>query len=76
MVSMSQYKAQSPDTGIDPAVAQYYEAFYKISDTPDAHAEYSQQFTKDATLIMASKKVQGTEGMLFVFCLQSPNFWI
>ncbi|KAI4729043.1 hypothetical protein E4T49_03235 [Aureobasidium sp. EXF-10728] len=42
----------------------FFEKFYETSDTPTAHEEYSKQFTQNATLIMASKKVQGREEIL------------
>lgn len=46
---------------IDPEYKAFFQSFYRISDTPDAHETYSQQFTKDATFILASKKAVGTE---------------
>ncbi|KAB8343187.1 hypothetical protein FH972_022777 [Carpinus fangiana] len=49
---------------VDPEFKAFFEDFYKISDTPEAHEKYSQQFTSDATLVMASKTVKGTEGIL------------
>ncbi|KAI4749295.1 hypothetical protein E4T50_00479 [Aureobasidium sp. EXF-12298] len=45
----------------DPEYKTFFEKFYETSDTPTAHEEYSKQFTQDATLIMASKNVQGRE---------------
>lgn len=47
----------------DPAYKAFFERFYQISDTPEAHEEYSKQFTAGAKLIMASKVVNGTDGM-------------
>jgi hypothetical protein len=60
---MSTHTAQYP-TGVefDPAYKKFFEEFYATSDTPDAHEDYVQYFTRDATLIMASKKVVGSEG--------------
>jgi len=60
---MSSYASEYPDVDIDPAIKKFFEEFYAISDTPDAHEKYAQQFTEDATLIMASKKVKGSSGI-------------
>lgn len=62
---MPPYVADVPD-GIqfDPEFRKFFEKFYAISDTPCAHEEYAGQFTPDATVIMASKRVRGTVGML------------
>lgn len=59
---MDSYASEYPDIGIDPTFKRFFEDFYAISDTPDAHEKYAQQFTEDATLIMASKKVKGSSG--------------
>lgn len=40
----------------------FFENFYKISDTPDAHDEYVDQFMPEATVIMASKRCEGASG--------------
>jgi hypothetical protein len=56
---MSSYASQYPDVTIDPAIKQFYEEFYKISDTPDAHEKYAQSFTEDATVVMGSKTAKG-----------------
>ncbi|KAF4555508.1 Hypothetical protein D9617_2g054690 [Elsinoe fawcettii] len=62
---MAQYKSSWPSNlENDPAYVSFFENFYKISDTPDAHDQYADQFTSDATLIMASKKVQGRDDIL------------
>ncbi|WPG98398.1 Hypothetical protein R9X50_00118800 [Acrodontium crateriforme] len=58
---MSQYKAQA-NGAIKPAIQQFFESFYAISDTPDDHEKYSQQFTKNAKLIIASNEANGREG--------------
>lgn len=61
---MSQYQATLPsDNSVKPETAKYFETFYKISDTPDAHDRYTEQFTKDATLIMATSVSKGSDGM-------------
>ena len=59
---MSNYASQYPDVEFDSAYKKFFEDFYATSDTPDVHDDYVQYFTKDATLIMASKKVVGSEG--------------
>jgi len=60
---MSQYKAAVPgDNLVKPEILDYFESFYAISDTPDAHEKYSEQFTKNAKLIMASNEANGREG--------------
>ena len=59
---MSTYASQYPAIEFDSAYKKFFEEFYATSDTPDAHEDYVQYFTKDATLIMASKKVVGSEG--------------
>ena len=58
----SQYIPELPSIPIDPSIPQFFETFYQISDTPDAHDRYVEFFTDNATLIMASKKVVGKEG--------------
>jgi hypothetical protein len=62
---MSYASETSPD--LDPAYKQYFEKFYEISDIapPEGTAEkYSEEFTDDATLIMAGKANKGREGCL------------
>lgn len=59
---MSQYTSQYPDVPVDPAIKKYFEEFYKTSDTPGADEKYTNSFTEDATLIMASKTVKGRPG--------------
>ncbi|KAB2571806.1 putative fungal specific transcription protein [Lasiodiplodia theobromae] len=43
----------------DPAYKQFFEDFYAASDIPGQHEKYADNFTDDATLIMASKTVKG-----------------
>lgn len=62
----SQYISELPASiPIDPSIPQFFQTFYQISDTPDAHDQYAASFTDDATLIMASKKAKGKEGSYF-----------
>jgi len=44
------------------SLRKFFERFNQISDTPKAHEEYADAFTKDAVLMMASAKVKGREG--------------
>ena len=64
---MSSYVSEYPNVNFDPAFKSFYEDFYLISDTPDAHEKYVQQFTQDATLIMASKTAKGHDGVSSIF---------
>jgi hypothetical protein len=66
---MSSYASEYPaGNDFDSDYKTFFEKFYETSDTPGAHEKYSKQFTQDATLIMASRKVQGRQG---VYTLQS-----
>jgi hypothetical protein len=57
------YASEYPaEVDFDAAYKKFFEEFYEISDTPDAHDKYAEQFTEDATLIMASKKAKGLDG--------------
>lgn len=60
---MSSYASEYPDMTVNPAIKQFFEQFYKTSDTPDAHQQYADSFTENATLVMASKTVKGRAGM-------------
>lgn len=53
------YASEYPDISVDPAVKAFFETFYRVSDTPDAHEEYARSFTPGATLVMASTKACG-----------------
>jgi hypothetical protein len=58
-----QYKSEYPaGLQIDDGIKAFFEDFYKTSDTPDAHEKYADSFTKDATLVMASKVGKGRDG--------------
>lgn len=60
---MSQYAASVPaDGSVKPEIKSYYERFYEVSDTPDAHSRYADMFTKDGKLIMASNEANGRDG--------------
>jgi hypothetical protein len=62
------YKSEyPPGVQVDDGIKAFFEEFYKTSDTPDAHEKYADSFTKDATIIVASKKAVGSEGMISMF---------
>ncbi|KAF2680328.1 hypothetical protein K458DRAFT_434437 [Lentithecium fluviatile CBS 122367] len=61
---MTSYMSEYPPIPFDPAYKKFFEDFYATSDTPDAHSKYVEQFTPDATLVMASKKATGSEEIL------------
>ncbi|KAF1924534.1 uncharacterized protein M421DRAFT_424670 [Didymella exigua CBS 183.55] len=61
---MSTYASEYPSVEFDSAYEKFFEKFYATSDTPDAHEKYIENFTSDATLIMASKKVKGSDEIL------------
>jgi hypothetical protein len=62
------YKSEYPQgVQVDDGIKAFFEEFYKTSDTPDAHDKYADFFTRDATLVMASKKAVGREGILLIY---------
>jgi hypothetical protein len=63
------YKSEyPPGVQVDDGIKAFFEEFYQTSDTPDAHEKYADSFTGDATLLVASKKAVGTEGIKLLFC--------
>lgn len=66
---MASLAACPADHSVDPKIASFFEQFYSISDTPDAHEMYAEQFTEDATLVMASKTARGMEGTRFALAV-------
>lgn len=63
VVIMSQYKASIPSDGqVKPEIRDFFEKFYQISDDPEAHEKYSEQYTKDAKLIMGPAETNGRSG--------------
>ncbi len=57
------YKSAYPSgIEVDDGIKAFFEEFYQISDTPDMHEAYADSFTKDAVLIMASKRAEGRDG--------------
>ena len=60
---MGNYTASTPgDSQVKPEIKRYFEKFYQISDTPDAHERYSEQFTKNGKLIMGPAESNGRAG--------------
>ncbi|EFX03935.1 hypothetical protein CMQ_863 [Grosmannia clavigera kw1407] len=49
------------DCGPIAGPVQFFNDFYRISDTPEAHTEYCDMFSPDATFILASKTIVGSE---------------
>jgi hypothetical protein len=60
---MANYMSET-QLDLDPDFKSFFQDFYATSDTPAAHEHYVKYFTDDATLIMASRKAQGSEGLL------------
>ena len=58
------YQSQYPsDVLVDPSIVRFFEKLYETMDNPEAHEEYVNFYSKDATLIMASTAVKGHEGL-------------
>lgn len=57
---------------VDDGIKDFFENFYRISDTPDSHDRYVDSFKDDATLVMGSKKAVGRGGVSwnFIFSVQ------
>lgn len=51
---------------VDSKVAQFFEEFFRISDTPDVHEQYARNFADDATFILASKISKGRNGEILI----------
>jgi hypothetical protein len=67
------YKSEyPPGVQVDDGIKAFFEEFYTTSDTPDAHDRYADSFTQDATLVVASKKGVGREGILIQHTLVNP----
>ena len=57
------YSSDYPSLAIDPSIPAFFEMFYQISDTPEAHERYADAFTGDALMVMATKQAKGREGL-------------
>ena len=78
---MSFYVAEIPDgVFFDPEYRKFLKDFYATSDIPGAHEKYANQFTLDATVIMASHRVKGTTGIISehfgLLIPSSPDFFL
>ena len=74
-----QYTSQCPSVpSVPDSIRKFFETFYQISDTPDAHEEYADCFTENAVVVMASAKVEGREGELAPFKVRSrgSRIWL
>jgi len=61
------YKSEYPaGVEIHAGIKTFFEEFYKLSDTPEAHEQYANSFTKDATVVMGIKKVVGRPGDFYL----------
>lgn len=58
----SDYTFAKPDVALDEGIYAFLEEFYRITDDPEGHDLYTQQYTPDGTAIMATFKCKGTEG--------------
>ena len=57
------YQSSYPsEVSVEPEIVQFFQNFYKVSDTPDVIDEYVDLFTENATLVLASKKASGHQG--------------
>lgn len=58
---MGQYTASVPSDGtVKPEIKDFFERFYAVSDDPEAHEEYSKQFTDNGILIMGPNESNGS----------------
>ena len=53
-----------PQTIKDPAIKEFIEKYYEISNTGDAHDDYAALFTPDGEFSMNGKKAKGHDGRL------------
>ncbi|TLD23735.1 hypothetical protein PspLS_06401 [Pyricularia sp. CBS 133598] len=57
----SEYAFPKPEVALDEGIYAFLEEFYRITDDPEAHDLYHQQYTTEATAIMATLKCKGPE---------------
>lgn len=62
------YPFETPELSLDNGILQFFEDFYRISDTPGDHDNYVDQFAQDATFIVGPKKNQGHERKGLSWC--------
>ena len=51
-----------PNTITDPAVKDFVEKYYAVSNDADVHDDYAALFTSDGEFSMNEKKAKGTDG--------------
>lgn len=74
MPSQSQYIAETPTGDLVPkSIVNFFERFYKISDSPDQHEEYAGCFTEDGVMVLASSRVEGRKGSFVSTSCQLPH---
>jgi hypothetical protein len=64
MTTHSYASEYAPGVAVDGGIKAFFEEFYRISDTQEAHEAYAEQFTPTATLFMGVRKAVGRDGML------------
>jgi hypothetical protein len=62
-IDRSYAKICPSDVSMNEDIIQFFETFYQVSDTAEAHEQYTNMFTDDATFILASKTSNGSAGM-------------
>jgi hypothetical protein len=55
--------AVASSANLDPRIVPFFENFYKVSDTPEAHDAYVASFLPDADFVMGTKATRGAEGI-------------
>jgi hypothetical protein len=60
----------SPIPPLHPSIGSFLSDFYRVSDSPDAHDDYVNFFTQDASFVMASKQARGHDG---TFSTDAPS---
>ncbi len=71
------YASKSPPgIQLDSGIKQFFEEFYKISDTgtEEAHELYADSFVKDGIIIMGIKIGRGRDGEFYSFSFEFI-FW-
>jgi hypothetical protein len=68
------YKSEYPaGANVDPEIKSFFEDFYAISDTPGDHDKYVDQFTPEATFVLASNRSTGHERMYRLPQTETPS---
>lgn len=65
MSSQHTYSSLYPnDIQVKPSIKQFFEDYYRISDTEAEHEAWVGHFSEGAEFVLASKSVKGAEGEL------------